>query len=166
VACGEVLPDAPLPAARPPEAPFLVLDGARRTVEGVDGRLSYREASAALPIVVELGNLQAVALGRSRLLEALLLLPLAWGLTVVSSSLWPVGLALVGLALITALLWQRYVLVLRTRDGGLIRWPLGAARWGSVKARRLEASWSSAAQALASRGVAVHDDPGALGPRP
>ncbi|MBN1208576.1 MAG: hypothetical protein JXB05_27195 [Myxococcaceae bacterium] len=166
VACGELLPDAPLPAARPPEGPFLMLTGAGRTVEGVDGRLTYRVITAGLPVVVELGNLQAVALGRRRVLEALVLLPLAAVLIFVTSSVWPLGVVLAGLALITAALWQRYVLVLRTSDGGLIRWPLCTARLGSDRARRLDAAWSSGAQALASRGVAVHDDPGALVPRP
>jgi hypothetical protein len=167
VACGAALPEAPLPASPAPEAPFFQLEWGRgRTLSGVERRLAYRESASASPVLIELGNLQGVALGRRRLLELLLLLPLAAGLALLAPSLWLVAVALAGLDLLAVTLLRQYVLVLKTRDGGFIRWPLGVAHLGSEQARRLDGAWSAAAHALAARGVSVHDEPRALGPPP
>jgi hypothetical protein len=165
VACGEVLPDAPLPAASASGASFFSLEGTGgRAVTGVDRRLTYRVDASSTPTVMELGKLQSVALGRRLFLEALSIVPLALVLGFLAPSLRPVAAVLSGGGLLVAVLWRRYFLVLKTRDGESLQWPLGLARLGSQRARRLDASWSSAARALASGGVSVQDTPGPLGP--
>ncbi len=162
--CGEALPDAPVAGGQAPEAPFLLIEGRGGTIAGIDRRLTYHADAASPPVVEELANLQAVSLGRRLLLEALVLLPLAAVLVWLAPSLRAVAAALAGAGLLGAALWRRYFLVLRSREGGLVRWPLGVVRLGSDRARLIDASWTSGAQALASRGVAVQEGPGALGP--
>lgn len=162
--CGEALPDAPVAGERPPEAPFLLIEGGGRTIAGIDRRLTYHADTSSPPIIVELGNLQGVALGRQLMLEALALVPLAIVLVWLFPFLRPVAAVLTGLGLLGAVMWRRYFLVLKPRDGGLLRWPLGVVRLGSDRARLIDASWTSGAQALASRGVTVREGPGTLGP--
>ncbi len=162
--CGEALPDAPVAGTRAPEAPFLLIEGGGRTIAGIDRRLTYHADASAPPVVVELGNLQAVAFGRRLVLEALALVPLAIALVLLFPFLRLVGGVLAGLGVLGALMWRRYYLVLQKREGGILRWPLGLVRSGSDRARLIDASWTSGAQALASRGVAVREGPGALGP--
>jgi hypothetical protein len=165
MACGEVLPDAPLPAPQDLEAPFLSLEGSGgRAVSGADRRLTYREGTAATLRVVELGGLQTVMLCRRLFLEALVLVPIGLILGLVAPSLRPEAAVLSGLGLLVTGLWRRYFLALKARDGENTQWPLGVAFIGSDRARRLDAAWSSGATALASRGVAVQDAPGAPGP--
>jgi hypothetical protein len=164
VACGEALPDAPLPAASAPQAPFLLMEGGGHAISGVDRRLTYRADASAAPVVVELGKLQSVALGRRLFVEALALVPIALVLALVAPSLRPVAAVLSGLGLLGAVLWRRYFLVVKVADGERLRWPLGLVRLGSDRARLLDASWTAAARALASRGVAVREGPGSLGP--
>jgi hypothetical protein len=155
-----------MPANHAPEAPFLSLEwSGGRTLTGVDRRLTYRPDAATAPVVVELGNLQDITLGRRLFLEALAVVPLAAVLAVLVPSLRPVMAALSGLAVLTAVLWRRYFLVLRWSSGGSIRWPLGTARLGSERAQRIDGAWSSAAPILASRGVAVREGTAAPGPR-
>ncbi|MDY7229952.1 hypothetical protein [Hyalangium rubrum] len=166
VACGVALPDAPVPSASAPEQPFLSLEWrGGRTLVGVDRRLTYRADTASSPLVVELGNLRSVTLGRRFLLEALAVVPLAIVLALLLPSMRPVAAAASGLALLVAVLWRRYFLVLGWAHGGGIRWPLGTARLGSARALRIDTAWASAAPALASRGVSVQEAPGTLGPR-
>jgi len=164
VACGELLPDAPQPAVPAPEAPFLLLEGGGHAVAGVDRRLTYQADASAAPVAIELGKVRSVALARRLFLEALVLVPIALVLALIAPSLRPVAAVLSGLGLLGALLWRRYFLMVMALDGGRLRWPLGLVRLGSGRARLLDASWTSAAQALASRGVAVQEGPGALGP--
>jgi hypothetical protein len=166
VACGKLLPDAPMPASPAPEVPFLSLEwGGGRVLTGVDRRLTYRPDSATAPVIVELGNLRDITLGRRLFLEALAVVPLAVVLAFLVPSLRPVTAGLTGLALLVAVLWRRYFLVLRWLNGGSVRWPLGTARLGSAKAQRIDGAWSSAAPILAGRGVAVREGTGAPGPR-
>ncbi len=163
VACGEVLPDAPLPAASSPDTPFLLMEGSGgRFVTAMGQKLAYRAGASAAPVVLELGNLQAVTLVRRMFLEALVLVPVAFILTLVVPSARPVAAALSGLGLLVAVLWRRYSLVLKTSDGGSLRWSLGLARLASQRRRGLEAAWGSGAQSLASHGVAVRDSSGPL----
>jgi hypothetical protein len=157
VACGALLPDAPLPASPAPEAPFLALEWGGRMLRGEDRRLTYRADAATAPIVVELGNLRDITLGRRLFIEALAIMPLAAVLAVLVPSLRPVTTALGFLALLVTLLWRRYFLVVRWLNGGSMRWPLGTALVGSRKARRIDEAWSSAAAALAARGATVRD---------
>jgi hypothetical protein len=135
-----------------------------RSIAGLDRRLTYLADPSLAPIAVELSHLQGVALGRRLLLEALALVPLALVLALAVPLLRPVAAVLAGLGLLVAALWRRYFLVVKTRDGGSQQWPLGLLRLGSERARLLDASWSSAAQALALRGVAVKDVPDVLDP--
>lgn len=164
IVCGEALPDAPVAGGHAPEAPFLLIEGRGGTIAGVDRRLTYHANAASPPVVVELSHLQGVALGRRFMLEALVLVPLAVVLVWLSPFLRPVAAVLTGISLLGTVLWRRYVLVLRSREGGLLRWPLGVVRLGSDRARLIDASWTSGAQALASRGVTVQEGPRALGP--
>jgi len=163
VACGETLPEAPLPAGAAPQAPFLLMEGGGHAISGVDRRLTYHAEASAAPVVVELGKLQGVALGRRLFVESLALVPIALVLALVVPSLRPVAAVLSGLGLLGAVLWRRYFLVVKA-GGERLQWPLGLVRLGSDRARLLDASWTAAAQALVSRGVAVRDGPGALGP--
>lgn len=165
VACGEVLPDAPLPAPPSPEPPFLLIEGEGHTVSGADQRLTYRADASSPPVTVELGALQGVALRRQLMLEALLLVPLALALVWLLPALRPAAVGLSALGLLAAVLWRRYFLVLKPREGALLRWPLGVVRLGSSRARLIDGSWTSGARALASRGVFVRDSPGRPGPR-
>jgi hypothetical protein len=164
VLCGEPLPDAPMPAAAAPEAPFLLLEGGGHAVAGVDRRLTYQADASAAPVALELGKVQSVALGRRLFLEALLLVPIALVVALLAPSLRPVAVGLAGLGLLGALLWRRYFLRVVAQDGGRLRWPLGLVRLGSGQARLLDASWTAGAQALATRGVSVSEGPGGLGP--
>jgi hypothetical protein len=167
VVCGTPLPDAPRPVNPAPEQPFFQLEWrGGRTLIGVDRRLTYRAAASTPPTAVELINLQGVALGRRLLWEILVLLPLAAVLPVLAPALWPVAVALAGMGLLLLALVRQYVLVLKTQDGGFIRWPLAVTRLGSEQAQRVDEAWSAVSRALAERGVSVHDDPGALGPPP
>jgi hypothetical protein len=166
VACGKLLPDAPMPASPAPEAPFLLLDwGGGRELRGVERRLAYRPDATTAPFSVELGKLHANSLGRRFLIEALAVVPLAAVLGILVPSLQPVTMTLSFLALLVALLWRRYFLVLRWLNGGSTRWPLGVARMGSEKARRIDGVWSSAAPSLAAKGLTVLKGPGPFGPR-
>jgi hypothetical protein len=165
VACGAPLPDAPRPANPAPEVPFLALEWGGRMLRGEARRLTYRADAATAPVIVELGNLRDVTLGRRLFVEALAVVPLALVLGVLVPSLRPVALGLSGLAVLVALLWRRYFLVLRWLDGASSRWPLGTARLGSGKARRIDGAWTSATPVLASRGVSVHEGTGLPGPR-
>jgi hypothetical protein len=156
VACGELLPDAPLPAAS--QAPFLRLEGSGgRSVTGLERKLTYRVGVLSAPVVVELGGLQSVALVRRAFLEALVLVLVALVLTLVAPSLRSVAAGLAGLGVLGAGLWRRYTLGLRTLEGGSLQWSLGLVWLGSRRTHELEKAWSSAAQALASRGVTVQD---------
>jgi hypothetical protein len=155
-----------MPANPAPEVPFLSLEwGGGRILTGADRRLTFRADSAAAPVIVELGNLQDITLGRRLLFEALAIVPLAVVLAVLVPSLRPVMAALMGLALLAAVLWRRYFLLLRWHNGGSVRWPLGTARLGSDRAQRIDGAWSSAAPILAARGIAVREATGTLGPR-
>jgi hypothetical protein len=162
--CGELLPDAPLPAAPAPDAPFLLLEGGGHAVAGVDRRLTYQASASAAPVSVELGKVRSVALGRRLLLEALLLVPIALVVVLLAPSLRTVAVGLAGLGVFGALLWRRYFLQVVALDGGRLRWPLGLVRVGSGQARLLDASWTAGAETLASRGVSVKEGPGGLGP--
>jgi hypothetical protein len=153
-----------MPAGSAPQAPFLLMEGGGHAISGVDGRLTYHADASAPPVVVELGKLQGVALGRRLFVEALALVPLALVLALIAPSLMPVAAVLSGLGLLGAVLWRRYFLEVKQAGGERLQWPLGLVRLGSDRARLLDASWTAAAQALASRGVAVRDGPGALGP--
>lgn len=164
VACGETLPDVPLPSAKAPEAPFLLMEGGGRTIAGMDRRLTYHADASSPPVIVELGALEGVALGRRHMLEALALVPLALALSWLFPHLWPAAAVLSGLGLLAAVLWRRYFLVLKAREGRLLRWPLGTVRLGSERARLIDGSWTSGARALASRGVVVREGPAGLGP--
>lgn len=164
VACGALLPDAPRPAASAPEVPFLSLEWGGRGLRGEDRRLTYRADAATPPVIVELGNLRDVALGRRLFVEALAVVPLAVVLAILVPSLRPVTMGLGGLALLVALLWRRYFLVVRGLNGEHMRWPLGTARVGSGKARHIDEAWTAAAPVLAARGVAVREGTGAPGP--
>lgn len=163
--CGALLPDAPLPANVAPEVPFLALEWGGRVLRGEDRRLTYRADAVTAPVVVELSNLRDIALGRRLFLEALAIVPLALVLGVLVPSLRPVALGLSALAVLVAVLWRRYFLVLRWLDGKSSRWPLGTARVGSGSAQRIDGAWTSAAPVLASRGVSVREATGAVGPR-
>jgi hypothetical protein len=132
---------------------------------GVDRRLTYRPDAATAPVIVELSNLQDITFGRRFLLEALAVVPLSAVLAILAPALRPVTTALSLLAVIVAVLWRRYFLVLRWRNGESSRWPLGTARIGSQRAQRIDGAWSSAAPLLATRGVGVRDGTGASGPR-
>jgi hypothetical protein len=162
--CGELLPDAPVAGGKPAEAPFLLIEGGGRTIAGIDRRLTYHADASSPPMVVELGNLQGVAFGRRFMLEALALVPVAIALALLFPFLRPVAAVLSVLGLLGAMLWRRYFLVLKPREGRLLQWPLGVVRLGSDRARLIDASWTSGAQALASRGVSVQEGPGVLGP--
>lgn len=162
--CGEPLPDAPVAGEKPSEAPFLLIEGGGRTIAGIDRRLTYHADASSPPVVVELGSLQGVAFGRRLMLEALALVPIAITLALLFPFLRPLAAVLSVLGLLGAVLWRRYFLVLKPREGRLLQWPLGVVRLGSDRARLIDASWTSGAQALASRGVAVQEGPGTLGP--
>lgn len=163
VACGEVLPDAPLPASSP-DAPFLLLEGSGgRSVTAMGRKLAYRMGASAEPVLLELGNLQSVMLVRRMFLEALVLVPVAIVLTLIAPVMRPVGAALSGLGLLVALLWRRYALVLEKSDGGSFQWSLGMAWLLSQRRRGLDAAWNLGAQALAARGVSVRDASGPPG---
>ena len=165
VACGVPLPDAPRPANPAPEVPFLALEWGGRVLRGEDRRLTYRADAATAPVVVELGNLRDITLGRRLFLEALAIVPLAAVLSVLVPSMRPVAAGLSGLALLVALLWRRYFLDLRWLDGKSSRWPLGTARLGSGQAQRIDGAWTAAAPVLASCGVSVREGTGPYGPR-
>lgn len=164
VVCGEMLPDAPMPAPSAPDAPFLLLEGGGHAVAGVDRKLTYQVSASAAPVAVELGKVQSVSLGRRLFLEALVLVPIALVVALLAPSLRPVAGVLSGVGVLGALLWRRYALLVVAADGGRLRWPLGLVRLGSGQARLLDASWTSGAQALASRGVVVQEGSGGLGP--
>ena len=165
VACGEVLPDAPVPGASSPDAPFLLMEGSGgRSVTAMGRKLAYRAGASAEPVVLELGNLQSVTLVRRMFLEALVLVPVAIALTLIAPVMRPVGAVLSGLGLLVALLWRRYALVLKTSDGGRLHWSLGMAWLFSQQRRGLDSAWNSGAQSLASRGVSVRDGLGPAGP--
>jgi hypothetical protein len=138
-ACGALLPDAPLPAPSAPEPPFLDVDlGGGRHLSGSDGRLTFRGDAVAAPVLVELGNLQDVALKHRPLHEAFgLAVAVAVALFFVPA-LRPLALIpvpLVGLALAAA--WRRYTLVLTVSGSPPIRWALGLVRRGSAREERL-----------------------------
>jgi hypothetical protein len=153
-----------MPAVPAPDAPFLLLEGGGHAITGVDGRLTFQAKASAAPVAIELGKVRSVSLARRLFLEALILVPLALVLALVAPSWRPVAAVLSGLGVLGALLWRRYALVVVAHEGGRLRWPLGLVRLGSGQARLLDASWTSAADALAARGVAVQEGPGGLGP--
>lgn len=157
VACGALLPEAPMPAAPAHAAPFLSLEWGGRLVRGEDRRLTYRADAATPPVVVELSHLRDVTLGRRLFVEALAVVPLAAVVSVLVPSVRPVAVALGFLAVLVALVWRRYYLVVRWLNGGRMRWPLGTARVFSGKARHIDEAWTAAAPALATRGVAVRE---------
>jgi len=157
VVCGAMLPDAPRPANPAPEVPFLALEWGGRVLRGEDRRLTYRADAATPPVVVELGNLRDITMGRRFFVEALAVIPLSAVLSILVPSLRPVTVAVGFLALGVTFLWRRYYLVLRWLNGGRVRWPLGTARFGSEKARHIDGAWTSAATVLATRGVPVRD---------
>jgi hypothetical protein len=163
-ACGEALPDAPVPGDSA-SRPFLVIEGSGgRAALGMDRKLVYRAGQAAAPVVVELDTLQSVTLVRRRFLEVLALVPAAVVLTLVLPSARPVAAVISGLGLLGALLWRRYFLVLKPRQGPLLRWPLGLARLGSMQVKGLEGAWATACPSLVSRGVSAQAAPSATAP--
>lgn len=164
VVCGEPLPEAPLPGGASPDAPFLLLEAGGRTIAGKDRRLTYQARASAAPVAVELDSVRSVALGRRLFVEALGLVLGAFVLALVDSSMRPVAAGLSGLGVLGTLLLRRYSLLVVASEGGHLRWPLGVVRLGSKEAQRLEAAWTSGADALASRGVAVQEGSGGLGP--
>ncbi|MFL5345210.1 MAG: hypothetical protein ACJ8AT_10475 [Hyalangium sp.] len=156
VACGEVLPEAPVAGTSSPDAPFLLMEGSGgRSVTAMGRKVAYRAGGSAAPVVLELGTLQSVTRVRRMFLEALALVPVAIVLTFLVPAARPVAAGLSGLGLLVAVLWRRYSLALKTRDGGNLRWSLGLARLASPRLRGLDAAWGSGALALASRGVSV-----------
>ncbi|WP_224370833.1 hypothetical protein [Hyalangium versicolor] len=159
MACGEALPDAPLPGGT--EAPFLQLEGTwGRSVIGVDRKLKYLLGPSATPFVVELSNVRSAALVRSSpwWVLGLVLGAIVLGF-VVPSLRWMAGtLAVLGVLAVGLL--QRYSLRLLMIDGRKLRWVLGWSWLGSQRLGTVEHAWSSGAQALASRGVSVTDGSG------
>jgi hypothetical protein len=162
--CGEPLPDAPMPGGSAPGVPFLLLEVGGHTIAGMDKRLTYQASASAAPVAIELDKVRGVSLGRRLFLEALGLVLIALVLALLVPSLRPVAAGLSGLGVLGALLWRRYSFLVVATDGGRLRWPLGVVRLGSGKARLLDAAWTSGADALASRGVAVQERSGGLGP--
>jgi hypothetical protein len=64
VACGELLPAAPLPAAS--QAPFFRLEGSGgRSITGAGRKLTYLSSPHAVPVTLELRELELVGLVRS-----------------------------------------------------------------------------------------------------
>lgn len=163
MACGEELPDAPFPAG--PAVPFLRIEGGGgRSVTGMDWKLRYLSGASSESVVAELDKLQSVVLIHRSFLEALVLVLAAVPLALVAPGARPVAALLLGLGLLGTFLGRRYSLVLKLREGGSLLWPLGLLWLGSRRLRELESAWSSAAQALASRGVTVQDASRAPGP--
>jgi hypothetical protein len=158
-----MLPEAPLPAGQ--TTPFLRIEGAGgRSVIGLDQELRFLSGASSKPIAVELETLQSVELSGRPFLEALVLVAGAFILALVALSWLPLVIVLGGLGFSITVQWRWYSLVLKTREGKQLRWPLGLLWVGSRRARELEAAWSSAARALASRGVSARGASEARGP--
>ncbi len=153
VACGAVLPDAPMPGPVAPAAPFLDVDlGGGRHLSGVDGRVTFRPGAVAVPLVVELGNLQDVTLKHRPLYEALALAVLvAVGLLFVPAlrplALLPVPL----LGLAVAVSWRHYALELVLSGAPVSRWGLGLVRRGSAREERLFTAFVRLTEAMRTK---------------
>ncbi|HZI15352.1 MAG TPA: hypothetical protein VE153_33580 [Myxococcus sp.] len=156
IACGAPLPDAPLPPASSPAAPFLSADlGGGRTLTGQGERLAYQPGTNEPERVVELGNLRRLELQTRFFREALALGAFALlGFAARAPVLKAVAFGLAALGVVLAVLCRSHALVLETASGRL-RWPLGLARRGSERDARLLAAWETLAGVVRARGVPV-----------
>ncbi len=152
VACGAVLPDAPRPAPAAPPPPFLDVDlGGGRHLSGVDGRLSFRPGITPA-IVVELGNVQDVALKHRPLYEALVgavLLALVLYRFPVLRPLALIPVPLLGLAI--AATWRHYALALVLSGAPPARWGLGLVRRGSAREERVQGAFTRLKEVLRAK---------------
>lgn len=142
VACGAVLPEAPLPAPSAPKPPFLDLDlGGGRTLSGGEGRLTYRAETSAPPVVVELRNVQEAPLRHRPLFEALVPAVALAALCAAVPSLRALAAGFLFLGVVATAAWRRYALELKLSASPSLRWPLGSMRRGSRQEESLLAGW-------------------------
>ncbi|WP_225887835.1 hypothetical protein [Myxococcus xanthus] len=125
-------------------------------LSGQGTRLFYQPHPSVMVPPVELDSLREARLESRYFREALALTVFAL------LALWaqPVALKVLGLGMaalggLLALTCRSHGLVLVPRQGAQVRWPLGLARRGSPRDTRLLAAWTSLAEALRVRGVAV-----------
>lgn len=166
-ACGNALPEAPLPAGlEVSPGRFLLAEFAGgRLLVGEAGHLSFRTGPTATPLLLELSSLRRLALVSRPRYEALALGVLALVTLLAVPGL--VGrLLAAGLLLTTGgltLAWRRYTLVLESSGGVETRWELGMPRRGSALERRVWSSWHTlvnVGQALGVRVETPASDPG------
>ncbi len=160
-ACGEPLPEAPLPSA-PPAEPFLRAElGGGRLLVGEGARLAFHPYAGAAPYLVEIDRLKRVELVRQPLVSALGVSLVA--LLVLVGVPWPVGRALLGLlavaGVVLAFVGARYELVLKSASGVELRWGLGFALRGSRAERRVLRAWASLTPVLREQEVSVRQRP-------
>ncbi|NVI98157.1 hypothetical protein HV824_08475 [Myxococcus sp. AM009] len=157
IACEAVLPEAPLPGGPAPGEPFFVANlGGGRMLSGQGTRLSYQPHPSVMVPPVELDSLREARLESRYFREALALTVFALlGLWAQPIALKVLGLGMAALGVLLALTCRSHGLVLVPRQGPTVRWPLGLARRGSSRDTRLLAAWTSLAEALRVRGVAV-----------
>lgn len=153
LACGAVLPEAPLPAPSAPKPPLLDVDlGGGRRLSGSEGRLTFLADPVAPPVVVELGNLQDVALRHRPFYEALGLAVVVAVASLFVPALRPLAILPVPLvAIALAAAWRRHTLVLTVVGGPPVRWVLGLARRGSAREARLQGAFLRLTEVLHSR---------------
>ncbi|WP_284667771.1 hypothetical protein [Myxococcus sp. SDU36] len=156
-----MLPEAPLPGGPAPGEPFFVANlGGGRTLSGQGTRLSYQPHPSVMVPPVELDSLREARLESRYFREALALTVFALlGLWAQPVALKVLGLGMAALGVLLALTCRSHGLVLVPRQGPTVRWPLGLARRGSSRDTRLLAAWTSLAEALRVRGVAVDGEP-------
>jgi hypothetical protein len=165
VACGELLPDAPLPAAS--LAPFFRLEGSGgRSITGVGQKLTFLWSPHAVPVTVELREIQLVGLWRRSFMEGLLLGVAVFILTMVFRWPWPVLAVGLGLVLVLVGSLRSTALWVKTHEGKELRWSLGLLWRGSQKLRALDAAWDAQSEELvaryeAARGASDSRDSGA-----
>lgn len=162
VACGELLPDAPLPAAS--QAPFFRIEGfGGRSITGVGSKLTFLSSPHAAPVTLELREIQEVGLIRQSFMPALLLGVAVFVLTGVFRWPWPVLVAGLGLALLLTFSVRWTTLRLKTHEGKALQWSLGLLWRGSQKLRALDEAWASQSQELVKRYEAARDTSGPPG---
>jgi len=160
-ACGELLPEAPLPSV-PPVEPFLRAElGGGRLLVGEGARLAFHPYAHSAPFLVELDRLRRMVLVRQPLHAAFGVTVLA--VLALAAVPWPLARVLLGLlALGSAVLGAvglRYELRLESSSGVELRWGLGLVRRGSQAEQRVRQAWSSLTPVLREHGVSAQESP-------
>ena len=163
IACGAVLPEAPLPAPSVPRPPFLDLKlGGGGLLTGAEGRLSLRAETSAPPVGVELHNLQDAPLRQRPLYEALVPAVALAILCAAVPSLRPLAVVVLFLGGVATAGWRRYALELKPVGGAPLRWPLGTVRRGSRREASILAAWIRLTEELHKQGPPRQLPPGGI----